>query len=278
MDTPRLDAEVLLADVLGLDRVRLYINFDRPLDAAELGRYREYVRRRAAREPVAYITGRKEFYSLDLKVGPGILIPRPETELLVDEALALVKERWPDKGDGGGPEVRCVDLGTGSGAVALALAFHLTRAVVYALDVEERCVARARENAKRLGLEERVVARAGDLLAPMSKADGGIHLIAANLPYVPLGAFADMAPEVRDHEPHSALDGGADGLALIRRAVADARGLLTSDGVLLLEMWPTHAAAVRSLGDQYGYGRVRIVKDLSGRDRMAVLEPLHDGE
>lgn len=266
VETPRLDAEVLLADLLGLSRVGLYLNFDRPLQPEELAGFRERVRRRASREPVAYIIGRKEFYSLDLEVGPSVLIPRPETELLVDEALRLANDRWPET-----TELRVADIGTGSGAVAVALASALNRAVVWAVDVSDTALEVARRNAARCGCAERIHFLRSDLFSLLPVQERGYHLITANLPYVPRAAFADMSPDVREFEPHLALDGGEDGLDLIRRAVAEARPRLESEGALLLEIWPDQAPLIRQLADWNGYHHVTILKDLADRDRVAVL-------
>ena len=264
LDTPRLDAEVLLADLLGLDRVGLYVNFDRPLNPDELAAYRERVKRRAAREPAAYITGRREFYSLDLAVSPAVLIPRPETELLVDEALALAGRRRP-------PLALC-DLGTGSGAVALALAHRLPEAEVHAVDVSPQALEVARANAAKLGLAERIEFFEGNLYEPVPQTGAGYDIITANLPYVPRPAFADMAPEVRDHEPRLSLDGGEDGLDLIRRAVAGAGPFLKPGGALLLEIWPDHGRELVRLAGEAGFARTRLIPDLAGRDRVAALE------
>lgn len=273
VETPRLDTEVMLADLLGFSRVDLYLNYDRPLQPEELSGFRERVRRRANREPVAYITSRKEFYSLDLEVGPEALIPRPETELLVEEAVRLVRDRWPKCAS-----LRLVDLGAGSGAMALALASQLRQAALWALDLSGQALELARRNASRHGVEGRIKFLQGDLLAPLAGEEKAFHLIAANLPYVPRAAFADMAPEARDHEPRLSLDGGEDGLDLIRRAIAQAKPLIKPGGALLLEVWPTHGDEIRGLGSKYGYAQVRIIKDLAERDRMAVLETGEDGD
>ena len=273
VETPRLDAEVMLADLLGLSRVELYINFDRPLDAHELAGFRERVRRRAAREPVSYITGKKEFYSLEFAVGPEVLIPRPETELMVDEAAGLARNRWPDH-----ERLLLMDLGAGCGAVAAALASQLENSVIRVIDVSGAALDTARANADRLGFSDRMIFMKGDLLGPVAGLGLRFHIIAANLPYVPRAAFADMSPEVREYEPRLALDGGQDGLDLIRRAVARARECLEPDGALLLEIWPTHAPEIRALGSKHGYPGVRIIKDLHGRDRVAVLDMKEAGD
>ena len=266
VETARLDAEVLLADLLGLSRVNLYLNFDRPLVADELAGYRERVKRRGAREPVAYIIGRKEFYSLDLKVSRDVLIPRPETELLVDEALEVVRERFPEG------ELALADVGTGSGAIALALASELDRARIWATDVWGPSLEQARENAERLSTSDRLEFLEGDLAAPLLALNQRFHLVLANLPYVPQAGFADMASDVRDFEPIRALAGGEDGLDLIRRLVADAPELLVSGGALILEIWPDHGKALKELGASLGFSAVRVRKDLAGRDRVVVMD------
>jgi len=266
IDTPRLDAEVLLADMLNLSRVQLYLNFDRPLEADELAGFRERVRRRAGREPVAYITRSKEFYSLDLEVGPAVLIPRPETELLVEAAVRFAGRRWP-----AAEKLRLLDLGVGSGAVTLALASELTRAEIWAVDLSAAALDVARRNARRHGLEGRIKFLPGDLFEALADETVRFHLMAANLPYVPRTAWEDMSPEVREYEPRLSLDGGEDGLAVIRRAVAQAGPWLESGGLMLLEIWPTHGRKLRELAARHGYNQVEIIKDLAGRDRVAVL-------
>ena len=267
VDSPRLDAEVMLADLLRIDRVGLYLEFDRPLDPAELAGFRERVKRRAAREPVAYILGRKEFYSLEFEVGPGVLVPRPETELLVEESLKLIRRRWPE-----GEPLRLADLGTGSGAVAVTLAHELETAEVWAVDISDQALEFAKRNASRHQIGGRLHFVKSDLLAALAGAGEPFHLIVANLPYVPHFAFSDMAPDVRDYEPVLALDGGADGLDLIRRAAEQARPLLGPGGALLLEVWPTHGPDLRELAERLGYGRVEMIRDLAGRERIAVLD------
>ncbi len=266
----RLDAELLLADLLGLTRVELYLNYDRPLLSPELAGFRERVRRRAMFEPVAYIIGRKEFYSLELKVNPQVLIPRPETELLVDQALQLAQARLSGPEKEVGP-LRIVDLGTGCGAIVIALACNLPQAEFWALDLSESALETAGVNAAAHGLTERITFIKGDLLSPLKDQAGFFHLIVANLPYVPRSAFNDMDPDVKDFEPRLALDGGEDGLDLIGEAIKQAHPLLRPQGALLLEIWPTHARRITEMGESGGYDQVSVFKDLSGRDRVAVL-------
>jgi release factor glutamine methyltransferase len=253
--SPRLDAELLAAHGLGLSRVQLYTQFDRPLDASELAGLRELVKRRQAGEPVAYITGRKEFWSLDLAVDARVLIPRPDTETAVEEAL----ERLPTDATG-----RVADVGTGSGAIALALARARPGLAVLASDVSPEALAVARGNAERLALAVTFVE--GNLLAPLLPL-GPFDLIVANLPYVPTGEVPGLAAEVR-REPALALDGGADGLDLVRRLVADAGEALVPGGALVLEIGAGQAAATAELLAAAGLEDLRIRRDLAGVERV----------
>jgi len=268
VDKARLDAEVLLAHSLGLTRVELYLNFDRPLTSPELDLFRELVRRRAAFEPVAYIIGVKEFYSLELEVDPRVLIPRPETELVVDEAVRLAREQWPDPAIG---SLTLLDLGTGSGAIALALARELPLAEVWATDISGPALEVARANAQRHGFSSRIQFFQGDLFGAVGETRERFNLVISNLPYIPRFVFAEMDPDVREYEPMEALDGGEDGLDLIGRAVIEARAYLRPHGALILEIWPTQTDRIRELGQTQGYDRVRILKDHSGYDLIAVL-------
>jgi release factor glutamine methyltransferase len=256
LSSPRLDAELLAAHAFGLTRVQLYTQFDRPLLASELAAYRELVKRRQAGEPVAYVTGRKEFWSLDLTVDKRVLIPRPDTETTVEEALERSKER--------GERPRLADVGTGSGAIALALAKSRPEAAVFACDVSPEALAVARGNAERLGLA--VTFLEGNLAEPL-RPHAPLDLIVANLPYVRAGDIPGLAPEVRS-EPWLALDGGADGLDLVRALVASAPALLAPGGALVLEIGDGQAQTVAALCQAAGLEDVRARADLGGIDRV----------
>jgi release factor glutamine methyltransferase len=250
--TPRLDAELLLAHVLGRDRVALYTHFDQPLEAAELTAYRELIKRRIGGEPVAYLVGRKEFRSLELGVDARVLVPRPDTECVVELALELA-----------GEAPRVVDVGTGSGAIALALKHERPAATVIAIDRSPDAAEVARGNAARLGLDVEVLV--GDLLAPVA-ARGPIDVVVSNPPYIPSGELAGLPVEVR-REPRLALDGGADGLDVIRRLAAEAHPLLAPGGALVLEVGAGQAPTVAALLDRAGYHAVVVRKDLAGIER-----------
>jgi release factor glutamine methyltransferase len=262
MDSPRLDAELLVADALGIDRVRLYMDLHRPLVAGELVAVRARVARRRAREPVAYILGRREFYGRSFEVGPAVLVPRPETETLVERALELL----PAEGEG-----RVLDLCTGSGAIAVTLAAARPVLRVDATDVSEQALEVARRNAARLGVAERVRFHRGDLFEPLP-AGRRYDLVVANPPYVPDRVVATLQPEVAEHEPRIALAGGDDGLDVVRRIVAGASDRLVPGGRLLFEIGAGQAGAVRELLE----GRLREVRihpDLAGIERVVEVEP-----
>jgi release factor glutamine methyltransferase len=254
IDEARVDAERLLARALGCSRIQLYVQHDRLLDEEERTGFRELVRRRLAREPVAYIEGSKGFHALDLElmVDRRVLIPRPETEHLVDWLLESL--RPPPA-----PLMNVLDVGTGSGAIALAIAKARHEVHVTAIDASPDALEVARHNAARLELGERVTLLVSNLLdaveVPNGTATGGpeqaagFDAIAANLPYIPSGELRALAPEVRDWEPRAALDGGPDGLAVIRRLIAAVceRRALAPGGRLLLEVGIGQAEAVEGL-------------------------------
>lgn len=258
LESPRLDAEVLIADALGLPRVMLYAHFDRPLGEAELAQIRERVRRRGSREPVAYITRTREFWSLPLEVDSNVLIPRPDTESLVEVALELARASGSRK---------LADVGTGSGCIALALAQELPEASVTAFDVSAAALAVARRNAERHGLAERVSFAESDLL--QNAGEARFELIAANLPYVTELEHATLAPDVKDHEPKLALVGGPDGLGPIRRLIDQAPGHLDPGGHLVLEAGATQLGEVAKLLEARGFRDVRVEKDYGELDRVA---------
>jgi len=257
IDTPRLDAEVLLAYALECDRLRLYVEYEKPVEEPDRARFRALVQRRAdERIPVALLTGTREFWSLSFEVTPDVLVPRPETETLVTAAL----ERLPDAE----AELRVLDVGTGSGAVALALATERPKARVVATDLSGAALAVAGRNAERLGLADRVAFAEGDLFEPL--AGERFDLVISNPPYIGRGEADSLAPELR-HEPESALYAGADGLEVLRRLVAEASDHLEAGGVLALEIDPRQAPALLQLCTDAGLRDVRVHRDLAGRER-----------
>lgn len=254
--SPRLEAELLLAHALGTTRMGLYLDFDKPLDREEVARYRTLVRRRARGEPSAYLVGGREFWSLCFEVGPGVLIPRPETEHLVEEALG-------EMGEAG----RFLDLGTGSGAIAVALLTERPGWTAVAVEISPPAADVARRNAEKLGVADRLDLREGSLFGPVEGER--FDLIVSNPPYIPSGEIEALAAEVAHHEPREALDGGADGLDLIREIAAGAPARLAPGGRLIVEFGADQGERVRRIAeDSAGYGEVEIVKDYAGRDRV----------
>ena len=263
IESPRAAAEILLAHVLGLERVQLYMRHDQPLVPAELAAFKAVIRRRLRHEPVAYITGRKGFWTLDLKVDPEVLIPRPETELLVEQALAVLKGR-PGAG-------RVLELGVGSGAVVIALAAASEDGRFFGCDISPGALKIARVNAQSAGVAGRVHLWAGDWfdgLAPGS----GFDLIVSNPPYVRSADIAALQPEIATYEPRPALDGGPDGLNSYRAILASAHRYLTPGGSLVLEIGCDQREAVARLADASGgYCGFDCRRDYGGLDRVVAL-------
>ena len=257
----RLEADLIWTTAMGIDRAALYAAFRDTPSAEEQQRAAELCERRLNREPVAYLMGTREFYGLPIAVGPGVLIPRPETETVVEETLRLVE---------GEASPVLADVGCGSGAIAVALATVRADAVVYALDVAPRALELTAHNAEAHGVSERVHALESDLLAALPRP---VHVVAANLPYVMSDEIPLLEPEVSRYEPREALDGGADGLALIRRLLAEASEHLLSGGALMMEMDPRQiAAAGDTAAARFPGARIRAVCDLAGRERVLVVE------
>ncbi|HYD40089.1 MAG TPA: peptide chain release factor N(5)-glutamine methyltransferase [Anaeromyxobacter sp.] len=258
IDAPRLTAELLLAHALRCDRVRLYLDFDKPLGEAELTAFRELVRRRAEREPTAYLLGARDFYGRSFLVDARVLVPRPETELVLEAALGALPR------DAAG--LRALDLCTGSGALAISLALERPGAQVVATELSPEALAVARENAARLGAA--VTLLEGDLYAPLAPEEK-FDVIVSNPPYVPRGELDTLPPEVR-REPRLALDGGDDGLAISRRIVAGAPARLRPGGALVLEMHEAHVHDLPAICLQSGFERAEPHRDLAGLPRFVV--------
>ncbi len=263
IDSPRVDAEHLLSLALGCSRMDLYMQHNRLLSEEERGPFRELVRRRLAREPVAYITGRRGFHALDLdlQVDGRVLIPRPETEHLVDWAIEVLKDMSEES-------LPVLDVGTGSGAIALALKRARPELSLTACDQSAQALEVARSNAEHAGLEVNFVH--SDLLAKVPQPDSGWALVAANLPYIPSADMAGLQPEVVKFEPASALDGGGDGLDAIRRLIVAcaAPGVLRVGGWLMLEVGIDQAQQVAGLLRASMYKHVAVRKDLGGIERV----------
>ncbi|NIM07211.1 MAG: peptide chain release factor N(5)-glutamine methyltransferase [Armatimonadetes bacterium] len=316
-DSPALDAELLAAYLLGIDRTRLWMEPERPLSRAQQEHFHQLVKRRCRREPLPHILGEWEFSGLTLQVSPDVLIPRPETETLVEVCLAKLKDMRHSRIRGTlNPELSTlnsqlstlngVEVGTGSGAVSIAIANHLPDLHIIATDSSEAALSIAQENCIHYNLADRITLLHGDLLEPLEAAVGRGHLpapslptgfppsvgrgcrpppkevdfIVANLPYIPTGEIPSLPPEVRDWEPRSAIDGGTDGLDAIRRLIAQAPRWLRPfgaaqgrrGGFIALEISPEQANEVQRLLSAQNFGACEIVSDLSGRPRVVIAE------
>uniref|UniRef100_A0A832EEP5 Release factor glutamine methyltransferase n=1 Tax=Desulfacinum infernum TaxID=35837 RepID=A0A832EEP5_9BACT len=267
LEQPRSDAEVLLAHALGLRRVDLYLRYDQPLRPEELARYRALIQRRAAREPTQYITGRQEFWSLEFQVNPAVLIPRPETERLVELAL----EAFPNE------PIRVLDVGTGSGAIAVALATERPHWLITACDISWDALLTARQNAMRHGVQDRIALVLSDLTSAFRPNPPPFHLICANPPYVGDAEWKTLAQEVARHEPLRALRGGGpDGTAIPIRLLHEAFPLLRPGGMLLMEFGKGQerplAHAARQLPEA---DSVDVVRDYSHVPRILRVRKGH---
>jgi release factor glutamine methyltransferase len=253
VENARLEAEWLLCEALALDRVGLYLNFDKPLTDAELGTFRAMVGRRAKREPLQYILGSQEFHGLDFVVTPDVLIPRHDTEVLVDEALKRAR-----------PDAAILDIGLGSGCIAISLATALPGASVCGVEQSPGALAIARDNAARLGASLETVG--GSLFEPLQGRR--FDLIVSNPPYIPTRDLDTLEPEVREHEPLGALDGGADGLAFYRAIIPSSRDHLTPGGWLLVEIGINQGPAVKELFAAHGFAAIFSAPDPAGIERV----------
>ncbi|MGB9593593.1 MAG: peptide chain release factor N(5)-glutamine methyltransferase [Anaerolineae bacterium] len=264
-ETPRLDAEILLCECAGVERAFLLAHGTEAVPADAWAQFQAWVARREQREPVAYITGHREFYGLDFAVTPAVLVPRPETEHVVDEALALAQAKHRTA-----PTVFIADVGTGSGAIAIALAVHLPYAQVCALDASREALEVAWRNAERHGVLHRMCLVQSDLLEHLPWA---VDILVANLPYVADEEWPTLAPEIRFHEPPHALRGGANGLDLIRRLLAQATEHLRPGGAVVLEIGAGQGAQVQRLAQAaFPGGQVRVAQDYAGLDRVVIVQ------
>jgi len=255
----RLEAELLVGYALGLDRARLYAALNDAVPDKRLQALDELVALRVERRPLAYLLGHREFYSLDFLVSPAVMVPRPETETLVDRALQWAQAR-------GGRPLVVADVGTGSGAIAVTIALRLPSARVLAIDVSREALSVAGVNAQRHGVADRIALVAGDLLSAVT---GPLDMVLANLPYIPDADLDDLQEEVRVYEPRIALAGGPDGLNLIRRLLAQATKVMRPGGLLLLEISPVQREAVlQEATGAFPGAQIELVRDLGGWERV----------
>ena len=277
-DTPGLDAEVLLAYALDQDRTWLYAHPQEIVGQEAADRFDRLLGRRERREPVAYITGCKAFFALDFRVNRHVLIPRPETELLVETAIEIANAKWPQavppqiKPDHQHSTFTIADVGTGSGCIVVALAKNLAQAALFAIDLSEEALRLARQNATRHGITGRVTFLSGNLLQPLASP---VDMIVSNPPYVRPDELAagSVSPEVSRYEPRLALDGGENGLQIIEQLLPQAQAKLNPGGTLLVEIGAAQGQAVSRLAQgHFPEAGIQIKRDLAGLDRLLVVE------
>ena len=276
IDFGSLDAEVILADLLGRERNFLYCEPDYPLTPGQRSHFRDLITRRAQGEPVAYLLGQREFMGLSFYVDNRVLVPRPETELLVETALVLLGGPSPPEGSAvnlpPAPVTgTVVDVGTGSGAIGISLSHYSTQIKVCATDISPAALEVARHNAARLGVSDSVTFFPGNLLDPLDPLSikGKVSIITANLPYIPSVEMSHLPSDVGEYEPHSALDGGPDGLYFYRQLIPRAGEYLAPEGYLLMEITPGQGQPLQALAPA-GYSS-RVVNDLAGRERLVIF-------
>lgn len=278
---PRVSAEWLLSEACNLTRIELYTNFDKPLSMPERDILRDYVARRAAGEPLQLISGKAPFRYLSVKVAPGVLIPRPETEVLVSAAMAELNlprsasrvvetEEGEQVAAADLPAISVIDVCTGSGCIACSIASEYPVAQVVALDISDDAVALAQQNVNDLGLAGRVEVLKSDLFEALPSGDATYDLIISNPPYVPSAVVDTLDREVTEFEPRLALDGGTDGLDLFRRMLPQAYDLLKANGVFAVELFEGHLEDAAELARSTGFAAVRIENDLTNRPRVLV--------
>ncbi len=263
VDSPKLASEMLLAHVLGVDRIKLYMDLDRPASELERATFRELVRRAAEHEPVEYLVGKCPFFSMMLHVNPAVLIPRPSTETLVEHVIQHAK-RTP-----GFHAPLIADIGTGSGAIAVALAKQIPNSRIIATDISEPALAVARENADALGVSDRIEFRQGDLLEPVEHER--LHYLVSNPPYISDDEWKEVPRNVKDYEPETALRGGGDGLRYLRLLIRNGRGILRSPGQLVLEAAASQKQALLKLAREAGvWANEHILTDHEHLPRVLV--------
>ena len=259
IQSARLDAEVLLSHVLRQERIYLYVHFDEPMEQNELSKFREYVKKRAQHVPIAYIIGEREFMGLPFKVTKDTLIPRPDTEILVENVLNNVDR---DK------EIEIVDIGTGSGAIILSLLVNLPKAQGKTVDISSKAIEVAKENAVNLQVNDRCEFFVGDLFAPLNGSK--FDLIVSNPPYIPQKDIATLEDDVKEYEPVSALTDGGDGLSYYRRLLSEGKAYIKENGFIALEIGIYQSEDVKQIAMDNGWKDIKIIKDYAGIDRVVL--------
>ncbi|MBM6762000.1 peptide chain release factor N(5)-glutamine methyltransferase [Megamonas hypermegale] len=259
IQSARLDAEVLLSHVLRQERIYLYVHFDEPMEQNELSKFREYVKKRAQHVPIAYIIGEREFMGLPFKVTKDTLIPRPDTEILVENVLNNVDK---DK------EIEIVDIGTGSGAIILSLLVNLPKAQGKTVDISSKAIEVAKENAVNLQVNDRCEFFVGDLFAPLN--GNKFDVIVSNPPYIPQKDIATLEDDIKEYEPVSALTDGGDGLSYYRRLLSEGKAYIKENGFIALEIGIYQSEDVKQIAMDNGWKNIKIIKDYAGIDRVVL--------
>lgn len=263
ISTPRLDAEVLLAFLLKIDRLQLYLKFERPVNAQELSAFKALIKRRVKGEPVSYIRGIKEFWSLNFHVGPGVMVPRPDTEILVEKVAG-----GREQGAGNSP-LNILDIGTGSGNIAIALAKEFSHSKISAVDISADALKYARDNARLNDVASQIDFVEEDFFS-CSLLPAPFHLIVSNPPYIPSEIIETLDPGIREYEPRLAFDGGADGLDFYRRMIQSAFSLLKPGGVLAVEIGEDQGSSVKEIFNQAGLKEIEVVNDYADLPRVVI--------
>jgi release factor glutamine methyltransferase len=263
---PRLNAEQILSHMLGISRIECYLQFEKPLKIAEREQYKVLLRRRAGHEPLQYITGETEFMSLPFKVTTDVLIPRPETEILVEKAIDRARQKSKK-------EFTILDIGTGSGCIAVSLASFLTHARITAIDQSEPALRIAKANAILNTVSDRIVFQHYDIMVPLDRKElGSFDLIVSNPPYIRTEVLKNLDPEIKDHEPVTALDGGPDGLNFYKQYAMVLPDCLRPSGAIFLEIGADQGHDVIEIFKNGPWADIRIFQDLAGLDRVVMLE------
>ncbi len=271
IENPRLNAELMVVHALGLTREKLYMELQREVDPKEEAMIESLMQRRIQGEPLQYILGHQEFWSIDFNVDPRVLIPRPETELLIEQALLILSNAFSPG------TLRILEIGTGSGAIAISLARELRNAFIVATDISDRALRLAKENAFRVGVQDRIAFVLGDLFNPFHRRGekGGMEMILSNPPYVARSEIESLAEEVKGHEPRGAIDGGEDGLDFYRKIIGQAPCCMNEQGWLLLEIGQGQGTRVVEMIRQRGaFREPEVLRDFSGIERVIKAQKL----
>ena len=263
IDNPRLDAEVLLAELLDMERIKLYVNFDYPLNDEEISQYRKMIKKRAKHIPVAYITGHKEFMSLDFFVNQNVLLPRPETEILVEYLIDYFQEKDMER-------VNIVEVGTGSGAIMVSLGHYLENAKILGVEIEPGAIEVTRKNIDKYSLGDSLKVTQGDLLKPLIKREiSNVDLLVSNPPYISEDEMDNLPPEVKK-EPEKALYGGREGIDIYKDLIPQSKKVLKDKGMIALEIGYTQADAVKKILQENNFKNIEVRKDYADKDRFII--------